>query len=54
MSHLPLLECAVMYPDVLASWIRMNPLLMPHIPQDKSDKTRESPTYRVLKELPIW
>ena len=36
------------------SWIRMSPLLMPHIPQDKSDKTRESPTYWGLKELPIW
>ena len=36
------------------SWIRTNPLLMPHIPQDKSDKTRESLTYWGLKELPIW
>ena len=27
---------------------------MSHIPQDKSDKTRESPTYWGLKELPIW
>ena len=37
------------------SWIRTNPLqvLMPHIPQDKSDKTHESPTYWGLKELPI-
>ena len=26
---------------------------MPHIPQDKSDKTRESSTYWRLKELPI-
>ena len=25
------------------SWIRTNPLLMPHIPQEKCDKTRESP-----------
>ena len=36
------------------SWIRMSPLLMPHIPQDKSDKTRESPTYWGIKELLIW
>ena len=36
------------------SWIRTNPLPMLHIPQDKSNKTRESPTYRGLKELPIW
>ena len=27
------------------SWIRTNPLLMPHIPQYKSNKIRESPTY---------
>ena len=33
------------------SWIRTNPLLMPHIPQDKSDKTCESLTYWGLKEL---
>ena len=32
------------------SWIRTNPLLMPHISQDKSKKTRESPTYWGLKD----
>ena len=36
------------------SWIRTNSLLMSDIPQEKSDKTRESPTYWGLKELPIW
>ena len=37
-----------------SSWIRTNHPLLPHIPQDKSDKTRESPTYWGLKELLMW
>ena len=36
------------------SWmIQTNPLPMPHIPADRNHKTRESPTYLGLKELPI-
>ena len=40
--------CAEIYPESLwerspPSWIRANPLLMPNIPQDKIDKTHESP-----------
>ena len=57
-EHLCPLQCAKMYPEVLAerslpSWITTNPLLMPHISQEKCDKTHESPTYWGLEELPI-
>ena len=42
---------AEMYPEVLAVTIAA---ILLHIPQDKSDKTREPPTYWGLKELTIW
>ena len=53
-SHVQLYIQMSLRERLLPSWIRTNPLLMPHIPQDKSDKPRESPTYWGPKELPLW
>ena len=50
-SHVPKYTRKSLWEWLPPSWIRTNPLLMPNIPQDKSDKTRESPAYWGLK---VW
>ena len=52
-SNLPKFTQKSLWERSPPSWIRTNPLLMPHIPQDKSDKARETPTHWGLKELSI-
>ena len=53
-SHVPKYTQKSLWKWSSPSWIRTNPLLKLHIPQDKSEKTHESPTYWGPKELPMW